>query len=128
MGDSSDSDSDSESSETEEPISPSDSFDLDDASGDVSAEEAVANAEAMLENAQQRMEAEAQDDGELMVSLSPATIANLWAVTGLLLLINITFCLYKVCRSDSKQRYFSESDHYESQVPDIENHIHEFHD
>merc|ERR1711972_986658 len=60
--------------------------------------------------------------GDLMVSLSPLTIANLWAVTGLLLLVNITFCLYRVCADQSKQRYYSESDHNESDVidPDLE--------
>merc|ERR1712241_280086 len=58
--------------------------------------------------------------GELMVSLSPSTMANIWAVAGLLLLVNIAFCLYKVCRTKSKTRYFSESDHYESQAADVE--------
>merc|ERR1719249_164471 len=73
-----------------------------------------------------------EDDGELVMSLSESTIAHLWAVTGLVLLVNITFCLYRMWRSAMKQRRFSESDHYESEPepetldPDLEEMIESF--
>ena len=59
------------------------------------------------------------DDGELMMSLSPSSLANLWAMFGLILAVNIIFCVYRVCTSPSK--YISESDHYASETM-------EFHD
>lgn len=101
---------------TESPIMTSDEVDLDDFEGDDDLDEAM-NGDEVMDRFHPQSVANG-DNGELMVSLSPSTIANLWAVTGLLLLVNITFCLYRVCRADSKTRYFSESDHYESQIPE----------
>ena len=52
-----------------------------------------------------------EEDGAKTMSLSPSSLAHLWAMVGLLVSVNIVFCLYRVCRSESKTRYISESDH-----------------
>merc|ERR1719499_878849 len=89
---------------TERPLIPSDTDDgeilVEEFEGDDDLE-AMTNGDELLDKFHPQSVSNG-DNGELMVSLSPSTIANLWAVTGLLLLVNITFCLYRVCKQESK--------------------------
>ena len=117
------SDSDSDES-TKNPLEPSDVIDdevedMEDEEDDLSAlqSDASLNGEAVrdlfnVEGAQQ------EEDSELMMSLNSSTLAHLWAMVGLILLVNISFCLYRVCQVDSKVRYVSDSDHYDPPVPE----------
>ena len=59
---------------------------------------------------------------EEKVVFSRALMENIWAVIGLLLAINILFALYIVYghKLHSRTRYFSEDDHSNSKVNDVE--------
>merc|ERR1719242_881191 len=124
-GDSDDSDSDnsddSDDSDTGSPDSDSDSdsdsgddgsasADDDSASDDASVVSAAAamakvRRESGLADKLETDSTNLEDDGEMVLRLSPETLVHLWAVIGLFLVVNATFCLYKVCLSGSKRRF-----------------------
>ena len=49
-----------------------------------------------------------EGDGEMVLSMSLETVLHLWAMIGLFLVVNVTFCLYKVCRSNGAKQRFQE--------------------
>jgi hypothetical protein len=61
---------------------------------------------------------DAADAGDhVMISLSKSTLENLWALCGVVLLVNITLCVWCHCKRKgaAKQRFMG-SDPYESEV------------
>merc|ERR1711879_1043181 len=106
--DSSDTDTDSESDE--------DTTDSDDNSFAAGfAAEKVAENELVhhLEGQDEEMV-----DGELTVSLSNETLANLWGIAALLLAVNVTLCVWchsKMQRAKRKVRFTE--DQYGSEIP-----------
>merc|ERR1712184_206161 len=91
-----DSDNDSSSS----PSSSDDDSSSENDDGVASAAMAVIRKEGTLVDQLQSDSAPLENGGEMVLSMSPETVMHFWAVIGLFLAVNVTFCLYKVCRSN----------------------------